>query len=67
MKVEGTHEKEHVFTALSVEEQSMLVPNDEAACQSWEQLRSELLELSEITRDLAKMTVVCIVYPACSM
>ena len=58
MKVEGTHEKEHVFTALSVEEQSMLVPNDEAACQSWEQLRSELLELSEITRDLAKMTVV---------
>ena len=67
MKVEGTHEKEHVFTALSVEEQSMLVPNDEAACQSWEQLRSELLELSEITRDLAKMTVVCIVYAACSV
>jgi len=57
--VEGSHEKEHDFTTLSVEEQSVLVPDDEAACQSWEQLRSELLELSEVTRDLAKMVEVC--------
>ena len=60
--VEGSHEREHVFTSLSVEEQSILVPNDQAACQSWEQLRSELLELCEITKDLAKITEVCIMF-----
>ena len=59
MVVDGSHERDHVFTSLSVEEQSVLVPNDEAACQSWEQLRSELLELCEITKDLAKITEVC--------
>lgn len=60
--MEGPHEREHVFTSLSVEEQSVLVPNDQAACQSWEQLRSELLELCEITKDLAKLAEVCIVH-----
>ena len=59
--MEGSLEREHIFTSLSVEEQSVMVPNDEAACQSWEQLRSELLDLCEVTKDLARITEVCIV------
>ena len=48
-----------MFTSLTVDEQSVLVPSDEAASQSWDQLRSELVELSDITRDLARLVKVC--------
>ena len=59
--LDDSHEVEHVFTSLTVDEQSVLVPSDEAASQSWDQLRSELVELSDITRDLAKLVKVCCV------
>ncbi|XP_065888187.1 syntaxin-17-like [Dysidea avara] len=52
---DDTHEVEHVFTSLTVDEQSVLVPSDQAASQSWDQLRSDLVELSDITRDLARL------------
>ena len=56
---DDTHEVEHVFTSLTVDEQSVLVPSDQAASQSWDQLRSDLVELSDITRDLARLVKVC--------
>ena len=56
---DDSHEVEHVFTSLTVDEQSVLVPSDQAASQSWDQLCSELVELSEITGDLARMVKVC--------
>jgi len=55
-----SHEKvETQFEELTVDEQSTLVPREEEAVASWEELRAELVDLSDVVKVLASEVKVC--------